>query len=551
MTSASPLKKAAPWLLLPTTVAAVCVFFFRQLETGFAVTFGDRYDGFIELAIMGHWRNVLRGIDAWNATGYFHPYADTLGYNDGYLVYGVLYALFRALSFDAFVAGELAHMTIKAVGVVGMYVLLRRTVRCDVAWSLLGAFVFTIANGNLLQASHGQLFTVAFAPLAAFFLFETVRAIRAGARRDIVVWGLAFGGLYGLWLITAYYMAWYFGFLTVAVVIVALLDSRKAGVSAALAFARTNALPLAIVAAGGLLALAPFLLVYLPKVRETGGHAWMSSLYFALHFFDPINVGDDNMLWGGLFGWLHRTFQPREDYGGEFRTGITPIVLAAFIAQVVVVARERRAPGRRTWLWIAIAVIVTWLMAFNYGKRSAFSPWEVIFRAFPGAKGTRVIVRYQLFLMVPVTVFAIRWLNDQAARGRRWAALAGLVFVVEQLNFTSPARIQVPVERAMLSGVPPIPRDCKSFYVVTARASDYPREDDDLIYAHNVDAMLLASELGVPTINGFSTFNPPDWKLKDAAAADYRERVDRYLRAHELENVCYLDLAHTPGWQRH
>lgn len=530
---------------------AIAIFFWRQIRSGFAWTFGDHYDGFIELAIMGHWRNVLRGTEAWNATGYFYPYAGTLGYNDSYLAYGVLFTLFRALSFDPFVAGELAHMGIKAIGVIGMYLLLRRIVGGGVGWSLLGGLVFAIANNSLVQALHGQLLSVAFAPFAAFLLCSCLRAIREGSKSDVLRWGVAFVLFYAFWLLTAYYMAWYFGFFTVVTGIVAAVDTRRAGLRDAWSFARRNLGALSAIAVAGFVALLPFLVVYLPKARETGGHAWSNAHYYALHLLDPINLGPDNLIWGGLLGWLHRTLLMQDAAGGEFATGITPVLLGLFITQVVVTSRQRNAVGMRPWFWISVAVVLTWLMAFNYGKRGAFSPWELVFRLFPGAKGTRVVARYQLFLMLPVTVFAFRWLSSQKERVRKWAIAAGAFCAVEQLNLAAPAFIDVHQERAMLALVPPIPEDCRSFYVMSARAAGYGRQPDDLIYAHNVDAMFLSAELGVPTINGFSTFNPPDWNFKDAASPDYRDRADAYIRKHALTNVCYLDLVNAGEWQRH
>ena len=56
--------------------------------------------------------------------------------------------------------------------------------------------------------------------------------------------------------------------------------------------------------------------------------------------------------------------------------------------------------------------------------------------------------------------------------------------------------------------------------------------------------MLIAEVLGLPTINGFSTFNPPDWAFAAPRDADYRARVRTYVEAHNLQaEICGLDLA--------
>ena len=62
---------------------------------------------------------LLRGeAAAWDRTAYFHPVPATLGYNDGYLAFGLLLAGFRALGADPFLAGELTNAPVgEAVGI--------------------------------------------------------------------------------------------------------------------------------------------------------------------------------------------------------------------------------------------------------------------------------------------------------------------------------------------------------------------------------------------------------------------------------------------------
>ncbi len=74
----------------------VCVFFRNQIANGFTLLFGGRHDAVIALAFLEHWRNVLAGAEEWSRTAYFHPAPDTLGYNDGYLLFGLAHAAFRA-----------------------------------------------------------------------------------------------------------------------------------------------------------------------------------------------------------------------------------------------------------------------------------------------------------------------------------------------------------------------------------------------------------------------------------------------------------------------
>jgi len=60
--------------------------------------------------------------------------------------------------------------------------------------------------------------------------------------------------------------------------------------------------------------------------------------------------------------------------------------------------------------------------------------------------------------------------------------------------------------------------------------------------------MFIASYRNVPTINGFSTFNPPDWEFSHSDAPDYLERIARYARRHGLTALCGLDVRRRPRW---
>ena len=55
--------------------------------------------------------------------------------------------------------------------------------------------------------------------------------------------------------------------------------------------------------------------------------------------------------------------------------------------------------------------------------------------------------------------------------------------------------------------------------------------------------MLVAEVLGLPTINGISTFNPPHWPDGFPPQPEYFEAVRRYAEAWGVqEGLCGLDL---------
>ena len=82
----------------------------------------------------------------------------------------------------------------------------------------------------------------------------------------------------------------------------------------------------------------------------------------------------------------------------------------------------------------------------------------------------------------------------------------------------------------------PVPKDCRAFYVtspVNARST--------LVSVH-IDAMFVAQLTGVPTLNGYSGQEPPNWRglffLRDPA---YLGFVAHWVRMHGLRGkLCAL-----------
>jgi hypothetical protein len=196
-------------------------------------------------------------------------------------------------------------------------------------------------------------------------------------------------------------------------------------------------------------------------------------------------------------------------------------------------------------------MIVAWLLTLQFW---IVSPWALVFELVPGAKGLRTVSRYQLWLTLPFLLIAVAaWRHRASLLARSkpwWAAAIALLLVAENLSAETPAQISRATQRAALFSIPRPPRDCTRFYVVAARADEplYVNAELHGLYPHNVDAMLLAGLWAVPTINGFSTFNPPDWNFASPRAPDYNARAMTYARRHRLTGLCRLDMRQAQPW---
>ena len=520
------------------------MWFFRfHLANGFTLFSGDRYDAMIAIAIEQHWQNVLEGREAWSRVAYFAPVADSIGYNDGYLLYGLLYTLFHRAGLPLVAAAEAVHAVMRLTGFAGMLALLSGPVGCRWRWALFGAALFAIADVSLRHVNHAQLLTVAFVPWCALLLWRAVAALLAGQRGRLIGHGIGFVALFALWISTAYYLAWFFAFfvlIAAAVGLVVIGRQRRRDV-------RTSAVRhwrnLLLIAAVGLVLLLPFLSVYLPKALETGTHGFSGVSRTTLSPLDFVNPGAANLIWSPLFAPLHR-------WGLTTNTdlifGLGPLLTAL---AMLAIWRQRRAaePAGLPLRIVALALAVAWLLLFRLW---VVTPWFLVTALVPGASALRVIGRFQLVLLVPAIVLVVRWLDGER---RRWLAIgaAGLLLLEQGAVTAAPVHLDQQDQLALINGTPSPPPDCAAFAVRSTRPYPYPRQDAvaDGIYAHNVEAMTLAEAFARPTVNGFSTFNPPGWNLADPEAPDYLVRVRDYVARYGVTHLCLLDRRRGILWQ--
>lgn len=541
-------KSVSPQLALWLVGIGAVLFNFRyQLRNGTQLLSGDRYDGFIATAILEHWHNVFRGLSSWATTNFFYPHPYTLGYNDGYLLYGVIYSAFRAIGTDAFLSAELVNVSLRAFGFAAFYSMGRSVFGWTFGWSVFGAALFTLANSIFIHAHHTQLFAVCFVPAFALLLARSGRAFWSLERGRFIGYGLTSAAFFGAWLLTAYYMAWYCAFFALVLLIsLATLSSRQQ-LSDSWARARAMLSALLIVGLGAILAIAPFAWLYLPKAAETGMHSYSVALSFAPNLLDTFNVGPGNVVWAWLIRLVNSALGASGFSTGEPATGMPPGLVVAFLVSCVVLARWRSTePDRvpKVILAIALTSVVTWGLTLRLGDTSG---WWFVYHLVPGAKAARAVSRYQIFLVVPVIITVVSTLALVRDRNRWMLGALCTLLLLENANTLPPLGVARFREVARLEAIGRPPSECRYFFASSARPTSLYGAETDARYSHNVDAMLVAEVTGVPTINGIASFSPPWWDLFHAEAPDYRARVFEHMKRFGLAAPCELDL-HNSRW---
>jgi hypothetical protein len=526
--------------------ASLCLFFRWQIGSDFNLLFSDRTDGVIEISILEHWFNVVRGYAPWSTTFYFFPYRGTLAFNDGFFLYGLPYSLFRRFGADPFLSSELVNVVLRMVAFAAAQLFLRRSLGLGFLWSLLGAVLFTLSCNMAMRANHEQLLSVGLVPLFAWLVWNAVAAFAAGTLRRFTLWASLAAVLMSAWLLTAYYMAWFTLFFLCIFTLLGVLTNPRAAVLWVRGLTRPCWISMATVAAVFAVSALPFLILYLPKAGASGMHPWSEVLQYTVHPLDLIHVGSGNLLYSRLDELLNGFFRPDMPRYSEHTTGLTPLLVIVFgVACASLWTRRSGSRSRAIWL-LATTAVVTWLLTLRV---HGWTLWAGVFDVVPGAKALRVVVRYQIFLAAPVIAVAVAYLARQyASVPSPLPVIIAVMLVAEQVTLVQPIALNRSNEMARVLAVPPPPPECRSFFVSHARPWTDLSPDIGAIYSHNVDAMLLAEWFRLPTINGFSTFRPTDWDFVGPERPDYLQRVTSYVRAHGLEGVCALDLV-TNQWE--
>jgi hypothetical protein len=520
------------WLL------SIYGFFYKQINSDFIWIFSDNYDGLIEAILISHWHHVLKSSHLWNEPLYFFPYKDILGYNDGYFIYGLLGSLYRHIGFDLFLSKELVLVTVKSIGFFSMIALLNK-LQNQKTFSIFGAILFTLFINSSNQAIHSQLLLSSFSPLLTILLIEAINSIQEKNKKLILLFGSGFVTLYASLLLTGFYMTWFYGlFLIIYTSIYVVIDHKK--IKSILIETTNSKYQIISILFLFILSITPFLYTYLPKLKQTGGQDYSAQLLYSLHIPDLLNYGSGSFLWGDIFNSINNNLMGIWR-SSEYQVGFTPeiFLLTSFILASIFFSKKSITFP----LWfrvLAYTILISISLPISIFGHSL---WFFVNLFIPGADGLRVIARFYIFLAFPIIILIIvflstSWKKASSTRHKLLIILILSVACLGQINMNSPTHLNKDLQQNLLNQVKNPPTECKSFFVFNSTPA--PSNQLDRLYRQNIQAMLLADYFNLPTLNGFSTFNPPDWIFEENS--HYLYRVKAYLKKHNIINSCLYNI---------
>jgi hypothetical protein len=541
------------------TCAAVLGVFFRDFfASHFNLIAGDIGDNRFCIAIFEHWRAVAQGRAGMTSPNFFWPQPHVLGYSEAMFLLALPYSMARSLGLDRYISFELTLLVIKTLGFVGMLWLLVSFVKLSKPVALIGAVLFTMSNAYYVSVGHAHLMIVALVPLLCALALaywreqkmdRTVRALLCVSAAAILLGALFF---------TSFYIAWFTALvgatLTVSVFAIRFRQDRRWPTGAELAKSvSVHWIGLVLGIAFFALTMVPFIITYLPTLKQTGGRSFQELLVFSPQPIDVINVGPSNWVWGKVFA---STFiQLRRRFGAAEMESGWPILTLLIFAVATIIACWRCTRGKREsemagrvqenlLAGMGITVVMLWLVSIKVGGHSL---WWLVLKFVPGGSAIRVPARLPLvlnILVVIVVAIALEQITNHRNSRLRYAymALGAVMLVADHFNVAATHQIRRDQENAILSRVKEAPRACRSFLatnpVSIARSG-----------VLQLDAMLVARELDLPTINGYSGWVPPEWRFGPFDVA-YLGHARRWVISKGIEvGLCGCDLE-TGAWSR-
>ena len=533
---------------LGTWLIGALFFFSAQWTSGFDRLFGNVGDTRLQVYLSEQWFLVLRGAQPWRDPPFFYPVKGVLGYTDTMFLYQIFFAPLRLLRAEPFLAFQLTIVAMSLMGFICFVLLVRKLFRPPLILALVGALVFTFANSLWVHPGSSQLFGIYFAPPIALVALGAWRSRQSRPLLSVAL-GVVFGLLSSLFLFSTYYVAWFSILAGVTIFIFCFVFAPRMMTSEVMHAMLTGWRVILAGVVGFVVGIVPFLLTYVPVVRDLGSRKYGDALFYAPKWNDVINVGVGNLLWGHL---IHNSWSAPSPASYEVSYAITPILMLTVVvgALAILWALLMRATPFTTSLRVALALCCTTILFTLLPINTQIGSLWVAVWHLPGADAIRAIDRVQVTNSL-LTALALVALGTEALR--HWRRLqtsttlrvVGVIFLgvilAEQLNTTSASQMRRSAQVALLSAVPPVPAGCTSFFV-----------DDSVrslrFYVYQTSAMMISQRVDLPTVNGYSGDNPPGWNLEQPGLPGYLAYVKQWTAAHGLTTgVCEYDLG-TDKW---
>ena len=493
-------KKASGFFLtIALAVGGLTIVWGGTTSCGRAIP-GELLDARLNNYLLEHlWQWCQGRMPALWSPSFFYPYEHVLAFSDNHFGTGVVYGLARSIGMSRERAFDFWFLFSYPLNFASAWYVLRRLNFGSVS-AAFGAFVFTFSLPVFGQVNHAQLGYRFAIPLAIFWLQQTLE--RSGNKAVLATgwflfwtgWQFACSIYLGFFLCMTSFgwvVAW---FLTGGRIDT---DHWGGGEQGKAKFGWIRWIPSVL----GMVLILGTLIPYALVSREYHFVREEWELLGMIPRTGSYLIADDSWF-SGVFGKLVQGIPMRHEH--QLFLGFFPFLLLGLGGLACV--RKKPIPSLNL---VRIAFICLVLLLTLTTVVAGYSFYYLLIH-LPLANALRSVSRITLVMLFPVSVICaggVSFLQELIVVGwlRRlfFILLAGaLLLEISHFHFSTLSIVGMRDRITRLHALLPdfIPKDSILF------VEKDPREGD---YLSEVDAMILAQELGLPTWNGYSGNVPP------------------------------------------
>ena len=474
---------------------------------------GDLGDGRLNLYFLEHGFQFLSGnVQSYWDAPFMHPEPNVIAYSDNLLGTLPVYAAFRFVGMELFSAYQWWYLALSVLNYGCAFLLFKHLFKNPWA-AALGAFVFAFSVSMFSQVSHSQTFARFPIPLA--FLM----AVRYSEQYQVKYFCYAL-----LLLAFQIYCGIYLGFLLAIPLGIFLAFCLLKGI---LRDRKKVLNPKHIVLLGlssilSILVLLPLIYPYTQRKIEPDPSHYQSIVhsipeiqsYFISHpgtiFWNFLSHSPQGMeAW-----WDHQLF-----------VGIIAFLCMA-IAPILVAYQFAKQTWNRDKMLILILLIstgiITGLIFLKINNHTLYK-WIYYLPGFSAMRSlTRIINIEILFFGLAVSYVATFMLNKKETRNVLVFSTLLMLLVLD--NFVSAKNIQrekIQTAKARIDAITPHLQKIPANSVISYE----PDTINAPMYAYQIDAMLVAQQMGMRTLNAYTATSPTEysmfWKNPNSASRNY------------------------------
>ncbi len=492
---------------------------------------GDLFDARFNSVILEHLFQWVQGTAPrlWSPA-FFYPFENVLAFSDNHFGSGWVYILFRSVGLHReqaylgwFVVGNLLNFCVS-------YCVLRRLGFSIVAAGA-GAFVFAFGLPALLKEAHAQLIYRFAVPLSFLAYYQYLQSKAPTKLAQSV-----------LWLAVQFYCSIYLGmflaYLLAATTLAAALcqggrlrSGWKTGWARQSGWQHAGALLLLLASVIG----TGWLLVQYQSVSTFYGFTRPAGEILSMLPTPTSYLFADRSLLSGWVGASLPDVPMRHEKQMFFGIGLSLIALAG-LWQAWQGRLQQAGVGRVA----SLALLVLMLLTLLVGQYSLYK----VLLFLPGVSSIRAVARIVLVMLLPMGILAaigFEWvLSRQTLRRLGWpVGFALIVLLTAETVYYQPYSTPIHVwldRQAQFKALVPADPSKDAILFVTSKPGDGPESVVEL------DAMILAQDMGLPTLNGYSGNFPPGF-MDPYPCVSFENRINSYFNVHPHSSLSAPALA--------